>query len=251
MRVHGAVCLAILACNCGGAATAPSPSATPTPPLSPSPAPAPAPTPPPAPTPAPIPTPGFTVSGIVTDGLDGSPLSSVTVEAVNGPIGPFPTTVTDGRGRYSIPISIVTQGITFSRPGFVRGGVDPGYRDITVNWMLPRTCTVSPFLGPVVFVGPDYVDFKWYEWFITGSVGSNEYSGIRDFLLEIGSSRSSSGSSGTYLVPDVFTSFTGGASFYKWRTPGATPPGIYWARLRTKNDCGLSAAGNATTFTLP
>jgi hypothetical protein len=171
--------------------------------------------------------------------LDGSPLSFVTVEAGR----PTVATLTDGQGRYSI--SNVIEGISFSRSGFVTEGFFIGFsRDTTLNWILPRACTVGLQGGQlIVFVGADYVDFKWFPETETGG-----HTAVRDYLLEVGSSPSLLG---YYRSPDVFSAFTGGTPFYKWKTPGVSP-GSYWARVRIKNDCGLSVPNfGGTSFRLP
>ena len=239
MRLWGPLFLTLIAGACGGSATAPTPNATPTP--SPAPSPVPSPAPAPSPTPAP-PSQTFTLSGVVTDGLDGSPLSSVTVTTV-GPLPSSATTVTDGGGRYSIPFSTSTQIIRFMRPGFITQAHLRPPGDATLNIILSRECTVVPFSAPMVSVGTDSVEFTWL---VTGPGGQNPYPGVTDFLLEVGILRPSDAS---YFEEEVFSTFTRGVAFYKWQTPGV-PPRMYWARFRTKNDCGLSVPSFITPFTL-
>lgn len=238
MRLYGVIFLALITGECGGSATAPSPNATPTPLPAPSPLPSPAPTP----SPSPAPSPTFTLSGVVTDGLDGSPLSSVTVTTV-GPLPSSATTVTDGRGRYSIPFSASIQSVRFLRPGFVIQSHLRPPGDATLNIVLSRECTVVPFSAPTVSVGADSVEFTWV---VTAPGGRNPYPGVTDFLLEVGILRPSDAS---YFEQQVLSAFTHGAAFYKWQTPGV-PPGTYWARFRTKNDCGLSVPSFITSFSL-
>ena len=238
MRFWGVLFLALIAGACGGSATAPSPNATPTP----SPAPIPAPSPAPSPAPAPLPSPTFTLSGVVTDGLDGNPLSSVTVTTV-GALPSSATTVTDGRGRYSIPFSTSTQLIRFTRPGFITQAHLRPPGDATLNTILSRECTVVPFSAPTVSVGADYVEFTWL---VTAPGGRNPYPGVTDFLLEVGVLRPSDAS---YFEQEVLSAFTRGLAFYRWQSPGVSQ-GMYWARFRTKNDCGLSVPSFITPFTL-
>jgi hypothetical protein len=69
---------------------------------------------------------------------------------------------------------------------------------------------------------------------------------VTDFLLEVGVLRPSDAS---YFEQQVLAAFTRGVPFYRWQTPGV-PPGMYWARFRTKNDCGLSVPSFITSFTL-
>ena len=227
---------------CGSSPSAPSPSS---PGLTPSPTPTPTPTP--APTPSPLPTPvpvrGFTVSGMITDGFDGSPLSSVRVEGWDANRLSV-TTLTDGRGHYSI--SNVIEGMSFSRSGFATEGFFIDFsRDSTLNWILPRACAVGLQGGQlIVFVGADYVDFKWPA----PTERADRPATVQDYLLEIGSSSSLLG---YYRSPDVLATFTGGAPFYKRKTPSVSP-GLYWARVRMKNDCGLSMPNfGDTSFRLP
>jgi hypothetical protein len=151
--------------------------------------------------------------------------------------------VTDGQGRYSIPFSTSTQIIRLSRPGFITQAHLRPPGDATLNVVLSRECTVVPFSAPIVSVGTDYVEFSWV---VTAPGERNPYPGVTDFLLEVGVLRPSDAS---YFEQEVLSAFTRGVAFYKWQTPGV-PPGTYWARFRTRNDCGLSVPSFITPFTV-
>lgn len=94
--------------------------------------------------------------------------------------------------------------------------------------------------APSPLVGTDYVDFSWPP------TDAGGYTAIRDYVIEVGSSRTDPG---YYRTADVFSSYTGGSTFYKWKSPSVIP-GQYWVRIRTKNDCGLSAPSLEARFSL-
>src|SRR5258705_9107208 len=76
--------------------------------------------------------------------------------------------------------------------------------------------------------------------------GQLRYPGVTDFLLEVGRYRE--GTSGNFTSPDLLSVTTGGTGFYKWHTPGMAA-GVYWARLRLKNDCGIGRYSPPASFT--
>ena len=243
MRNVAAALIVLFAVSCGSQGSAPS---APSPSVVPAPVPLPPPTPIPVPTPFPQPTRTVTLSGVVTDGLDGSGLSLVSVNVnINGVLA---AGVTGANGRYSVTmtISFPSGPMTFSRAGFIEqfSSVLPA-DEATVNVILPRACTSSPRSAPRALVQSDYVDFDWD----TTSFGRLLYPGVRDYLVEVGRVTTPFRSSGPLKGPDVFSTATGGAAFYKWKTP-STGPGSHWMRFRTKNECGLSEPSSEVSFTL-
>jgi hypothetical protein len=188
-----------------------------------------------------------TLSGVVTDGFDGSGLSLVSVNVnINGVLA---AGVTNANGRYSVTmtISFPSGPMTFSRAGFIEqsSSVLPP-DEATVNVILPRACSSTPRSSPRALVQSDAVDF---DWDVTTFSGSLLYPGVRDYLVEVGRLATSFLSSGPLKSPDVFSTATGGSGLYKWKTPSAGP-GNYWMRFRTKNDCGLSQPSAEAFFTL-
>ena len=225
-----AVALQLLGCG-GNPATSPSTSA-PTP--VPAPSPSPVPSPSPGPTPLPAPVPPLTISGLVRDGLDGNPLSSVSITQSSSSI----TFATDSAGRFSLTISSVPQVgsnpvVRFRRVGFLEQSTSVN-QDTTLEVILPRSCTITP--GGTdgqgvnhdvhVTVGANYVEATW-----------GPLTGARDYQIEV-SQLTRSDLAAALKPPTVFTQLTGGTASYRWNTPN---PGDYWIRYRTKNDCGLSA----------
>jgi hypothetical protein len=88
--------------------------------------------------------------------------------------------------------------MSFSRSGFATEGFFIDFsRDSTLNWILPRACAVGLQGGQlIVFVGADYVDFKWP----VPTERADRPATVQDYLLEIGSSSSLLG---YYRSPDV------------------------------------------------
>jgi hypothetical protein len=144
------------------------------------------------PAPAPIPIPGatpapprtLTLLGVITDGLDGLPLSLVTVNVNGGTLA-----TTDGQGRYSVTTTLSSRdqfSLEFSRSGFItqRAYYFPvNVTDTTrIDWMLPRQCASNMNIGQLrVVVQRDYVDFVW-----DATYPYANFTTPHDYLLEVG-----------------------------------------------------------------
>jgi hypothetical protein len=247
-----AICVVLLV-GCGGSpSTSPSPQPLPTPVAVPNPSPAPAPSPGPAPPPTINFGPSFTVTGVVRDGLDGSPLPDVTVTfgalgQCGKPLSDVVTGMTDAQGRYSI----TNHGgwLEFTRAGFFDlCGYLILFGDRTVHVTLPRagcsTYVTDLIQNPLVTKTPDYIEFAW-----------NQVQGARDYLVEVGTENGplnyhSGPNSDRFLTPNVMQTFTGGAARYRWNTPSVAP-GEYWVRVSAKSDCGMGPLGNSAGFRVP
>src|SRR5689334_18102096 len=192
------VVVLIASCLCAGCGSSPAaPSASPAPAPIPTPAP-PSPTPTPAPAPSPTPASTFTITGVVHDGMDGSPLGGVTVTVAGiglcGHTAPglvTTATTTDAEGRYSIVVQDNRQlfhifgGGVEGEARFVRAGFDdlcgvlrvfPVGRNVDVT--LPRAgCYIFPNVpgSPIVTRGADFIEFSW-----------RPLDNVRDYLLEVG-----------------------------------------------------------------
>ncbi len=231
------VVAAMASCSCGRM-----PSSSP----SPSPVAAPIPSPPPSNF-----GPVFTVSGVVRDGRDGSPLSGVivTLDAITGGCADSQTTSsvigndTDANGFYLL----VAPGgwFRFEKPGFRTLCGDLILRsDRSISVTLPRegcSASINDLIRIIATPGLTFVDFAW-----------KAVNGAHDYLVQIGHDNGDLNyhagvNSDQFLTPDVLTTRTGGAPQFRWDKTNAAP-GDYFVEARAISDCGMGPLSNETSF---
>lgn len=227
MRTRHPFLFALLLLSCGGGAV--NTPASPT-----------APTPSPTLSTASGSGPGASISGVIRDGWDGSPVPQVRVW-----INDHPATATDGDGNFSIFVSVKSDGgtpyIGFDKVGFSgRGNTVYLGNGLRLDVIMARRCALLPYRSPTASVQPGWVDFQW-----------DPYPGVSDYIIEVGIITSANplvvDPAGHLKNPNVLSQPTGGKTFYRWDPPNIGA-GTYWVRIRNRNDCGLSDASLDTLF---
>jgi hypothetical protein len=199
----------------------------------------------PSPAASPVPAFSYTISGIVRDGFDGSPLPGVNVWIFQNIVA-----VTDETGHFSFVATSINAGgtpyLAFDKGGFNGAGSGVIYvgNAIVVDVTLPRACAALPNLAPTANVQPAFVDFDWH---------GERTSTVVTWMLEIGIITAANPAIidplGPLVTPNILSQDVGPNTSFHWQ-PRVISPGRYWARVRARNNCGLGWPSEFTVFTV-
>ena len=197
----------------------------------------------PSPVAAPAPIVRGLLSGVIRDGLDGTPVAGVGVMIFNDEV-----TTTDANGRYSAGITVGgSPFLSFRKDGFSNLGntISIGEGPMMIDWALPRLCAILATASPTADVQRGFVDFDW-------KILSSRHPTATGWVLEIGTIGSTNSTvvpAGRYASANVLSQETGASTSYHW-APAFIEPQRYWARVRARNNCGIGEPSQNTILTV-